>query len=289
MVRVSGPDAVAIAGDCFDADGGDPLEEIRQPTAVAGRVRFDLDGERSTSNPPLPLPTRARRSLCRAICFCGRRIAATRASRWPSCTRLAQRPCCRQLLAAVCCAGARLAEPGEFTLRAFLAGRIDLTQAEAVLGVIDARGADELDAALAQLAGGLARPLHRLRDDLLQLLAELEAGLDFVERTFDSSRSKKLSNGCKRPVRLLEDVAKQMSVAPHVEPCSAGRTRRPAECRQKQLVQCDGTDGSSRIALCNRLTPPGARFAATRHDARLSDIHDFARRDAVRIDRYGRR
>ena len=49
--------------------------------------------------------------------------------------------------------GARLAEPGEFTLRAFLAGRLDLTQAEAVLGVIDARGQTQLDTALTQLAG----------------------------------------------------------------------------------------------------------------------------------------
>ncbi|TWT95201.1 tRNA modification GTPase MnmE [Botrimarina colliarenosi] len=78
-------------------------------------------------------------------------------------------------------AGARLAEPGEFTLRALLGGRIDLTQAEAVLSVIDARSDERLEAALEQLAGGLSTPLHRLRVDLLGLLADLEAGLDFVE------------------------------------------------------------------------------------------------------------
>lgn len=77
--------------------------------------------------------------------------------------------------------GCRLAEPGEFTLRALLAGRIDLTQAEAVLSVIDARSDERLAAALEQLAGGLSTPLHRLRADLLGLLADLEAGLDFVE------------------------------------------------------------------------------------------------------------
>ena len=82
---------------------------------------------------------------------------------------------------AACSGGARPAEPGEFTLRAFLAGRIDLTQAEAVLGVIDATGSAELDAALEQLAGGLAGPLRLLRDDLLDLLAHLEAGLDFAD------------------------------------------------------------------------------------------------------------
>jgi tRNA modification GTPase len=78
-------------------------------------------------------------------------------------------------------AGARAAQPGEFTLRAFLAGKLDLTKAEAVLGVIEAGGRDELCQALAQLAGGVARPLQELRDDLLDLLAEVEAGLDFAE------------------------------------------------------------------------------------------------------------
>jgi tRNA modification GTPase len=89
------------------------------------------------------------------------------------------------VLAAVCRAGARLAEPGEFTLRAFLSGRIDLTQAEAVLGVIDARGQRELEVALEQLAGGLAGPLHDLRHRLVHTLAELEAGLDFVEEDIE--------------------------------------------------------------------------------------------------------
>ena len=91
-------------------------------------------------------------------------------------------PLLEAVVRAVCAGGARPAEPGEFTLRAFLAGRIDLTQAEAVLGVIDATASAELDAALEQLAGGLAGPLRRLRDDLLELLAHLEAGLRFRRR-----------------------------------------------------------------------------------------------------------
>jgi tRNA modification GTPase len=77
--------------------------------------------------------------------------------------------------------GARAARPGEFTLRAFLAGRLDLTQAEAVLGVIDADQRGSLDHALRQLAGNLSRPLELLRGQLLDLLADVEAGLDFVD------------------------------------------------------------------------------------------------------------
>ena len=82
-------------------------------------------------------------------------------------------------------AGARAARPGEFTMRAFLAGRLDLTQAEAVLGVIDAEGRGALDHALRQLSGNLSRPLEEIRSTLLDLLADVEAGLDFVDEDIE--------------------------------------------------------------------------------------------------------
>lgn len=82
-------------------------------------------------------------------------------------------------------AGARVAQPGEFTMRAFLAGRLDLTQAEAVLGVIDAHGEQRFQSALRQLSGGLSGPLQNARNDLIELLALLEAGLDFVEEDIE--------------------------------------------------------------------------------------------------------
>jgi tRNA modification GTPase len=91
------------------------------------------------------------------------------------------RPLLESLLRRLFEAGARLAEPGEFTLRAFLSGRLDLTQAEAVLGVIDAADDRQFRLALAQLAGGLTGTLGGLRDKLLDLLAHLEAGFDFAD------------------------------------------------------------------------------------------------------------
>ena len=103
-------------------------------------------------------------------------------------------PLLEAVVRAICAGGARPAESGEFTLRAFLAGRIDLTQAEAVLGVIDATAPAELDAALEQLAGGLARPLRLLRDDLLELLAHLEAGLDFADEDLPFITAEELQN-----------------------------------------------------------------------------------------------
>lgn len=82
-------------------------------------------------------------------------------------------------------AGARAARAGEFTMRAFLAGRMDLPQAEAVLGVIDAEDSRTLDRALSQLAGNLSRPLQAARSELLDLLADVEAGLDFVDEDIE--------------------------------------------------------------------------------------------------------
>ena len=77
--------------------------------------------------------------------------------------------------------GARLANPGEFTSRAFLSGRLDLTQAEAVLEIIQARSEAGLKVAAAQLAGGLGQKIARWRESLLDLLARVEAELDFGE------------------------------------------------------------------------------------------------------------
>jgi tRNA modification GTPase len=87
----------------------------------------------------------------------------------------------RQVLHAVLSTGARHAEPGEFTRRAFLNGRIDLTQAEAVADLIHARTELAATAANAQLAGHLTRLIDRLRDDLMHVLSHVEAHLDFPD------------------------------------------------------------------------------------------------------------
>jgi len=83
---------------------------------------------------------------------------------------------------ALCLAhGARLAEPGEFTLRSFLNGRLDLAQAEAVVDVVRARTGQALKTALGQLAGHLSGQLQPLRDRLLAALASIEASIDFED------------------------------------------------------------------------------------------------------------
>ncbi len=89
--------------------------------------------------------------------------------------------CARRILRAATGAGARPAEPGEFTRRAFLNGRIDLLQAEAVLDLIKARSKRAAAAALEQLEGGLSQRFDRLYADLIQVAADIEATLDFPE------------------------------------------------------------------------------------------------------------
>jgi tRNA modification GTPase len=78
-------------------------------------------------------------------------------------------------------AGARLAEPGEFTMRAFLNGRIDLTQAEAVRDLIDSQTLYQAKVAAQQLEGALSRCLQPIKQKLVELIARLEAGIDFAE------------------------------------------------------------------------------------------------------------
>jgi tRNA modification GTPase len=77
--------------------------------------------------------------------------------------------------------GARLAEPGEFTMRAFLNGRIDLTQAEAVRDLIESQTLFQAKVAAQQLEGALSHRLKPIKADLVQLIAHLEAGIDFAE------------------------------------------------------------------------------------------------------------
>jgi len=106
--------------------------------------------------------------------------------------------------------GARQAEPGEFTLRAFLSGKLDLTRVEAVLGVIEAEERDDLKRALDQLAGGVTRPVELLRADLLDLLADVEAGLDFAEEDIEFVDPSAMLHRLAKALALVTLLGKQL-------------------------------------------------------------------------------
>jgi tRNA modification GTPase len=93
-----------------------------------------------------------------------------------------------------CCAGgARLAEPGEFTQRAFLAGRIDLTQAEAVNDLIGSSTLEQARVAARQMGGALAKTIAPVKAELVGLIAEMEAGIDFAEDDIDVMAAERIA------------------------------------------------------------------------------------------------
>lgn len=162
VVRISGPSARTVLTSVFGTF------EPRRNRVIAGELR--LSGVHSTLPATLyffPAPHS----------YTGQDLAELHTVSSP--------PLIERLIADLLHTGARAAGPGEFTQRAFLAGKLDLTRAEAVQAVIASRHQDDLQTALQQLAGNVARPLDALRDDLLNLLADVEAALDFVEEDIE--------------------------------------------------------------------------------------------------------
>jgi len=162
IVRLSGPQAEAIGRGLFAAPG---QQEWASHRVLYGHVVDPGSGERLDE--ALLLLMRAPRSFTRedvVELHCHGGLVAV-----------------RRVLAAVLEAGARLAGPGEFSQRAFLNGRLDLTRAEAIAEMIGARGQRAAQLAMAGLEGGLQRRINALREQLLDQLAELEARLDFEE------------------------------------------------------------------------------------------------------------
>jgi tRNA modification GTPase len=143
-----------------------------------------------------------------------------------------------RLLSLVLDQGARLAQPGEFTLRAFLSGRIDLTQAEAVLEVIRARTDASLQVAAGHLQGSLGRSLVQIREALLDLLARVEAALDFPEEAEELS-----------PGTLEEGLTAQTGALKRL----AATYREGRLLREGLLTVIAGRPNAGKSSLLNRL------------------------------------
>ena len=174
-------------------------------------------------------------------------------------------PLLELLIAQLLRTGCRAARAGEFTLRAFLAGKLDLTRAEAVHAVIESGSRDELKQALQQLAGGVARPLHELRDDLLNLLADVEAGLDFADEDISFVKQEDMLQRLGKAlahVTLLGKQIAQRSVADRV--FRAVLTGRPNAGKSSLFNALAGADalvspqpGTTRDYLVRRLDVGG--------------------------------
>ncbi len=121
-----------------------------------------------------------------------------------------------EILQLVISQGARLAEPGEFTKRAFLNGRIDLSQAEAVMDLIRAKTDRSMKVALNQLDGNLSRLIKNLRQDILEVLAQVEVNIDYPEYDDVETMTTKLllekAKEVKASIQQLLKTAKQGKV-----------------------------------------------------------------------------
>ena len=128
-----------------------------------------------------------------------------------------QLPCSQPLVDALvgeaCRLGARLARGGEFTLRAFLAGKLDLLQAEAVLAVVDARSPEELSDALDRLAGGVGRDLRAIRERLLDLTADVEAAIDFADERSPDSLGETIASFWGGVIATLGEIGRALNAA----------------------------------------------------------------------------
>ncbi len=164
IIRLSGPEAVAIAARVFRRPNG------RAATFPSHRLRYGMivDPESATQiDEAMAVHMAPPRSYTREA------VVELHCHGGPIATRETLRVCLR--------AGARPAEPGEFTLRAFINGRLDLAQAEAVLGVVGARTPEALKVAVAGLRGRMGGDLQPARDRLIDALAYLDAAADFPE------------------------------------------------------------------------------------------------------------
>ena len=162
--------------------------------------------------------------------------------------------------------GARLAEPGEFTQRAFLAGRLDLTQAEAVRDLIEAQTLTQARQAAGQMGGALSRRVAPIKQSLVELIALLEAGIDFAEDDVEVTPGTEIARRIAEvtgPLRALEgSFARGRIVHDGLTLAIVGRPNVGKSSLFNQLVERDraivtATPGTTRDLVTERISLDG--------------------------------
>jgi tRNA modification GTPase len=190
VVRISGAQAFAVADKCFLPVGKNSLKPSAAPTHTIHFGKILRDGK--IVDEVLLAVLRAPRTFTREdtveISCHGGILPA------------------KLVLDTLLKNGARLAEPGEFTRRAFLNGRLDLAQAEAVADLIHSRTELALSAANEQLAGKLSQRINELRDEMMKTLAHVEAHIDFPDEDISPDTKEKLLQRLESGVAFMDEL-----------------------------------------------------------------------------------
>lgn len=189
VLRLSGPGAVECADRVFRARSGKPLAGTEDRRLVYGSL---LDKEGNVIDQVLATVSRAPHS------YTGEDTAELQCHGASVVLSLG--------LEALYAAGARPAKPGEFTQRAFLNGKLDLTQAEAVADLLEAETPQAVRTAAGQLTGALSRRVEGIYSGLVDLLAHFHAVLDYPDEDIDPFRAQELEEALERAERGLEDL-----------------------------------------------------------------------------------
>ena len=194
VVRVSGPDAIRITDSIFKSKSGHPLASAAPYTLCYGQI---IDENNATIDDVLISVFRTPHS------FTGQ--DSTEISCHGSAYILQQ--VCRLLINAGC----RQAEPGEYTQRAFMNGKMDLSQAEAVADLIASTSAASHRLAMNQMKGGFSRELRSLRDQLLQFTSLIELELDFSEENVEFADRSQLEQLAEQIDQIITRLAHSFS------------------------------------------------------------------------------
>lgn len=192
IIRISGPKAMMIAQQVFRAATGKTVPEISSHYVTYGHVVDPITDDKIDE--VLLLPMLAPRSYTRED------VVEIHCHGGPIPLR--------RTLELVLQSGARVAEPGEFTKRAFLNGRLDLSQAEAVIDIIRAKTDASLRMAVGHLSGALSAKVKALRQEILRLIAHLEAAIDFPEEDIEDLATRQVSETLTRLIADMDELIK---------------------------------------------------------------------------------